>query len=95
VDDALDTLEYTDEELNRYFLSGHLPSIVSEEEEEEEEEIMDDDVVIVETMQQEKKEEEEEEEEEQDVVLSQKFSQLSTHTEDEQKSDATLKRRRS
>ncbi|CAF3327476.1 unnamed protein product [Rotaria socialis] len=91
VDDALDTLEYTDEELNRYFLSGHLPSIVSEEEEEE---ITDNDVVIVETMQQEKKEEEEEEEE-QDVVLSQKFSQLSTHTEDEQKSDATLKRRRS
>ncbi|CAF5030276.1 unnamed protein product, partial [Rotaria magnacalcarata] len=56
-----------------------------------EEEIIDDDifkdddgVVIVETMQP-----------EEDVVLSQKFSQLSTHTEDEQKSDATLKRRRS
>ena len=32
LDDNNDTLEYTDAELNRYFLSGHLKSIIEEEE---------------------------------------------------------------
>ncbi|CAF2084607.1 unnamed protein product [Rotaria magnacalcarata] len=83
-DDDKDTLEYTNEELNKYFYSGHLPARVYEEETTDDDSFKDDNVVIVETMQP-----------EEDVVLSQKLSQLSTHTEDEQKSCTTRKRRRS
>lgn len=46
-DDALDTLEYTDEELNRFFLSGHLPSMISEEETMDDDSFKDDDAVVV------------------------------------------------
>ncbi|CAF1539752.1 unnamed protein product [Rotaria magnacalcarata] len=85
-DDDKDTLEYTGEEFNKYFFSGHLPAMVYEEETMDDDSFQDDDVVIVETMQQEADD---------DVVLSQKFSQLSTNVEDDQTSDVTRKRQRS
>ena len=47
IDDALDTLEYTDEELNRFFLSGHLPSMISEEEQTMDDDSFKDDAVVV------------------------------------------------
>ncbi|CAF4330507.1 unnamed protein product [Rotaria magnacalcarata] len=80
-DDDKDTLEYTDEEFNKYFFSGHLPAMVYEEETMDDDSFQDDDV----TMQQEADD---------DVVLSQKFSQLSTNVEDDQTSDVTRKRQR-
>ncbi|CAF4412976.1 unnamed protein product [Rotaria magnacalcarata] len=69
VDDENDTLEYAEDELNKYYLSGHLNSM------EHEDEMIDDDryhndLNEIQT----------------EAILSQKFSQLSTKTEDEQKS---------
>ncbi|CAF3440255.1 unnamed protein product [Rotaria socialis] len=97
-DDNKDTLEYTDEELNKYFYSGHLSAIVYEEETIDDDSLKDDDddddvVVVVETMQQE--EEEDDDDDDDNGILSQKFNQLSTNAEDDQISHVTRKRRRS
>ncbi|CAF4936584.1 unnamed protein product, partial [Rotaria socialis] len=81
VDDENDTLEYAEDELNKYYLSGHLNSM------EHEDEMIDDDryhndLNVIEEIQTE-------------PILSQKFSQLSTKAEDEQKSGVINRRRRS
>ncbi|CAF2115944.1 unnamed protein product [Rotaria magnacalcarata] len=81
VDDENDTLEYAEDELNKYYLSGHLNSM------EHEDEMIDDDryhnnLNVIEEIQTE-------------AILSQKFSQLSTKAEDEQKSGVINRRRRS
>ncbi|CAM4984563.1 unnamed protein product, partial [Rotaria socialis] len=81
VDDDNDTLEYTEDELNKYYLSGHLNSMTHEDEMIDDDSY-DNDLNVIEGIQSE-------------AVLSQKFSQLSTTTEDEQKSSVTHKKRRS
>ncbi|CAM4849173.1 unnamed protein product, partial [Rotaria magnacalcarata] len=84
IDDDSDQLEFTTEELNQFFLSGHLKSIVYEDETIDDENLDDDDdknfTELV---------------EDNEVILSQKFSQLSTKTEEVEKSSTTKKRRRS
>ncbi|CAF2104344.1 unnamed protein product [Rotaria magnacalcarata] len=92
IDDDYDTLEYSNEELDEYFKSGHLNSIVNEEEMIEDGNA-NDDLDNVESMEEEEDKEDKEEKEE--VILSQKFSQLSTKDDNEKKSVVTNKRRRS
>ncbi|CAF2184251.1 unnamed protein product [Rotaria magnacalcarata] len=84
IDDDSDQLEFTTEELNQFFLSGHLKSIVYEDETIDDENLDDDDDKnFTEPV------------EDNEVILSQKFSQLSTKTEEVEKSSTTKKRRRS
>ncbi|CAF4549744.1 unnamed protein product, partial [Rotaria magnacalcarata] len=85
IDDDNDTFEYTIEELNKYFISGHLNSIPNEEEIIDSENIDDyivDDISMTEEIQEE-------------ALLSQSFSQLSTASDDEERSFVTNKRQRS
>ncbi|CAF4465194.1 unnamed protein product, partial [Rotaria magnacalcarata] len=72
VDDDNDSLEYEEDELNKYYLSGHLNSMAHEDEMIDDDSY-DNDLNVIEEIQTE-------------AILSQKFSQLSTKSEDEQKS---------
>ncbi|CAF4358341.1 unnamed protein product [Rotaria magnacalcarata] len=85
INDDNDTFENTIEELNKYFISGHLNSFPNEEEIIDGENIDDyigDDINMTEEMQEEE-------------ILSQSFSQLSTASDDEERSFVTNKRQRS
>ncbi|CAF1603708.1 unnamed protein product, partial [Rotaria magnacalcarata] len=79
VDDDNDTLEYEEDELNKYYLSGHLNSMAHEDEMIDDDSY-DNDLNVIEEIQTE-------------AILSQKFSQLSTKSEHEQKSGVTHKKR--
>ncbi|CAM4974807.1 unnamed protein product, partial [Rotaria socialis] len=81
VDDENDTLEYAEDELNKYYLSGHVNSMVQEDEMIDDDSY-DNDINVIEEIQTE-------------AILSQNFSQLSTKAEDEQKSGVINKRQRS
>ncbi|CAF4160822.1 unnamed protein product, partial [Adineta steineri] len=82
-----DVLEYTKEELNRYFTSGHLNVTIDEEaaEQEEEDDIIDDDDNLFIYNSVESTEEE---------VLSQQFSQLSTENESEEGGSSVVSSKR-
>ncbi|CAF4608751.1 unnamed protein product, partial [Rotaria sp. Silwood2] len=87
IDDMNDGVQYTTDELNRYFQSGHLKSTINEEE------IIEDDILNdsdhIEIIQ-----EEEEEQQDEETILSQKLSQLSTKNENETNSSSTVDRKR-
>ncbi|CAF4754340.1 unnamed protein product, partial [Rotaria sp. Silwood2] len=87
IDDMNDGLQYTTDELNRYFQSGHLKSTINEEE------IIEDDIHNdsdhIEIIQ-----EEEEQEQDEETILSQKLRQLSTKNENETNSSSTVDRKR-
>ncbi|CAF1316658.1 unnamed protein product [Adineta steineri] len=79
-----DVLEYTKEELNRYFTSGHLSVTIDEETAEEEENMIDDDNLFIHNCVESTEEE----------VLSQQFSQLSTENESEEGGSSVVSSKR-
>ncbi|CAF1203637.1 unnamed protein product, partial [Adineta steineri] len=81
-----DVLEYTKEELNRYFTSGHLNVTIDEEaaEQEEEDDMIDDDNLFLHHYVESTEEE----------VLSQQFSQLSTDNESEEGGSSVVSSKR-
>ncbi|CAF1408279.1 unnamed protein product [Adineta steineri] len=81
-----DVLEYTKEELNRYFTSGHLNVTIDEEaaEQEEEDDMIDDDNLFLHNSVESTEEE----------VLSQQFSQLSTENESEEGGSSVVNSKR-
>ncbi|CAF1316710.1 unnamed protein product [Adineta steineri] len=81
-----DVLEYTKEELNRYFTSGHLNVTIDEEaaEQEEEDDIIDDDNLFLHNYVESTGEQ----------VLSQQFSQLSTENESEEGGSSVVSSKR-
>ncbi|CAF4595707.1 unnamed protein product [Rotaria sp. Silwood2] len=84
-----DGVQYTTDELNRYFQSDHLKSTINEVE------IIEDDILNdsdhIEIIQ----EEEQEQEQDEETILSQKLSQLSTKHENETNSSTNADKKRS
>ncbi|CAF3826272.1 unnamed protein product [Rotaria sp. Silwood1] len=93
MDDTNDGLQFTSDELNRYFLSGHLKPTINEDEVLEIDTFDNSSDVQV-NMKEHEEEEEEKPQQDTETILSQKMSELSTNNQKECDSFATTDKKR-